>query len=83
MSDWANLKNVGRHEMMKIIGINGSPRKNTSNTLKLIQAVLDGAKEGGAKTEVIDICKLDINFCTGVSCFATIASMTITLLLFS
>lgn len=57
---------------MKIIGINGSPRKKASNTLKLIQAVLDGAKEEGANTEVIDICKLNINFCTGcLSCFAT------------
>jgi multimeric flavodoxin WrbA len=48
------------------------PEKKASNTLKLIQAVLDGAKEGGAKTEVVDICNLDINFCTGcLSCFAT------------
>ena len=57
---------------MKVIGIHGSPRKKASNTLKLIQAVLDGAQEEGAKTEVIDICKLDIGFCTGcLSCFAT------------
>jgi len=57
---------------MKVIGMNGSPRKKASNTLKLIQAVLDGAKEEGAKIEVIDICKLDIDFCTGcLSCFAT------------
>jgi len=57
---------------MKVIGINGSPRKKASNTLKLIQAVLNGAKEGGAKTEVVDICSLDIDFCTGcLSCFAT------------
>ncbi len=57
---------------MKIIGINGSPRKKVSTTLKLMQAVLDGAKEAGAKTEVIDICKLNINFCTGcLSCFET------------
>jgi len=57
---------------MKIIGINGSPRKKASNTLKLLQAVLNGAKEEGAKTGVIDICTLDINFCTGcLSCFAT------------
>jgi multimeric flavodoxin WrbA len=57
---------------MKIIGINGSPRKKASNTLKLLQSVLSGAEEEGAKTEVIDICSLDVNFCTGcVSCFAT------------
>jgi multimeric flavodoxin WrbA len=34
---------------MKIIGINGSPRKKASTTLKLMQAVLDGAKEAGSK----------------------------------
>jgi multimeric flavodoxin WrbA len=52
---------------MKIIGINGSPRKKASITLKLILAELIGAK-----TEDIDLCKLDINFCTGcLSCFAT------------
>jgi multimeric flavodoxin WrbA len=57
---------------MKVIGINGSPRKKASNTLKLVEAVLDGAKEEGAKTEVIDICQLDIDFCTGcLSCFST------------
>lgn len=57
---------------MKIIGINGSPRKKASTTLKLIQGVLDGAKEKGAKTEFVDICKLKINFCTGCnSCFST------------
>jgi len=57
---------------MKVIGINGSPRGKASNTLKLIQGVLDGAGEGGAETEVVDICDLDIEFCTGcTSCFST------------
>mgnify|MGYP001044965482 FL=1 len=57
---------------MKVIGINGSPRGKASNTLKLVQGVLDGAGEGGAETEVVDICDLDIEFCTGcTSCFST------------
>ncbi|MEN6611468.1 MAG: flavodoxin family protein [Methanoregulaceae archaeon] len=57
---------------MKILAINGSPRKKMSNTLKLVEAVLEGAKAEGAETELIDICAQDINFCTGCStCYAT------------
>ena len=40
---------------MKILGINGSPRGKNSRTLKLVSAVLDGAKERGAETELVDI----------------------------
>ncbi len=45
---------------MKIIGINGSPRGNSSRTLKLVEAVLEGAQEHGAETELIDLGALDI-----------------------
>lgn len=57
---------------MKIVGINGSPRKDRSRTLQLVRAVLDGAKQEGAQTEIVDICSLDIGFCTGCeTCYLT------------
>lgn len=57
---------------MKILAINGSPRKKMSNTLKLVEAVLEGAKAEGAETELIDICSKDINFCNACgTCYAT------------
>ena len=48
---------------MKILGINASPRSSKSQTLKLVRAVLNGAKSKGARTELVDICKLKIEFC--------------------
>ena len=48
---------------MKILGINASPRSSKSQTLKLVKAVLEGAKSKGARTELVDICKLNIEFC--------------------
>ena len=48
---------------MKILGINGSPRGAKSTTLKLVEAVLDGAKEAGAETKLIDLCSLKIDYC--------------------
>jgi len=48
---------------MKILGINASPRNSNSQTLKLVMAVLNGAESKGAKTELWDICKLNIEFC--------------------
>jgi len=50
---------------MKILGINASPRGNASRTKKLVEAVLRGAGEAGAETEFVDVCTLDIAFCTG------------------
>ncbi|MGZ4864740.1 MAG: flavodoxin family protein [Halobacteriota archaeon] len=56
---------------MKILGINGSPRGSNSRTLKLVNAVLDGAKASGAETELIDIGAMDIQYCTGCQvCYA-------------
>jgi multimeric flavodoxin WrbA len=52
---------------MKIIGIHGSPRGSKSNTLKLLNAALDGAKKAGADVELLDVTKLKINYC--ISCF--------------
>lgn len=50
---------------MKIVGILSSPRGKRSNTLKLMDAALEGAKEEGAEAEAIDIAKLKIKYCTG------------------
>jgi multimeric flavodoxin WrbA len=57
---------------VKIIGISSSPKAKASNTLKLLNAALEGALEAGAETELIDVTKLKINFCKGdVSCYRT------------
>lgn len=52
---------------MKIIAINGSPRK-TKNTATLLKKALEGAKSSGAETELIHLYDLDYKGC--VSCFA-------------
>jgi multimeric flavodoxin WrbA len=48
---------------MKIVGIQSSPRGKNSNTLKLLNAALDGAAEDEAEVEIIDIAKLTIKYC--------------------
>lgn len=56
---------------MKVLGINASPRGSNSQTLRLVRAVLDGAKKAGAETELVDLCKLDIEYCNACGvCFA-------------
>jgi len=52
---------------MKMIAINGSPRKNW-NTHILLEKCLEGAKETGAKTELLNL--YDINFKGCTSCFS-------------
>jgi multimeric flavodoxin WrbA len=52
---------------MKIIGINGSPRKEW-NTATLIKMALEGAKSEGAETELINLYDLEYKGCK--SCFA-------------
>lgn len=57
---------------MKILGISASPRGAQSQTLRLVKAVLDGAKSAGADVELVDACKMDIEFCNGCAvCFKT------------
>jgi len=57
---------------MKVIGLVASPRGKDSNTLKLVNAVLTGAKEEGAETELVDIYKLNIGYCNACgTCYAT------------
>jgi multimeric flavodoxin WrbA len=48
---------------IKILGINASPRSSNSQTLRLVKAVLSGAGSKGVRTELVDICKLNIEFC--------------------
>jgi multimeric flavodoxin WrbA len=52
---------------MKVIAVNGSPRKSW-NTATLLQKALDGAKSKGADTELIHLYDLNYKGCT--SCFA-------------
>lgn len=55
---------------MKILGINASPRGSNSQTLRLVEAVLNGAKSAGAEVELVDVCKLKIEYCNGCQvCF--------------
>ena len=52
---------------MRIIAVNGSPRKKW-NTAALIDSALDGARSLGAETQRVDLYDLDYKGC--VSCFA-------------
>ena len=52
---------------MKIIAINGSPRKGW-NTHLLLESALEGARSAGAETEIINL--YDMSFKGCVSCFA-------------
>jgi multimeric flavodoxin WrbA len=57
---------------MIIIGINASPKGNESKTLQLVKYVLKGAESEGAETELIDLYKLNIEYCTACgACYAT------------
>ncbi|MDD1710629.1 MAG: flavodoxin family protein [Methanoregulaceae archaeon] len=56
---------------MKIVGIIASPRGRESNTLKLVNGVLKGAREEGALTELIDLYSLNIEYCRACgNCYA-------------
>ena len=46
---------------MKVVGINGSPRKG--NSFLLLKKFLQGAEDSGFETVLIDACKIEINFC--------------------
>jgi len=52
---------------MKVIAINGSPRKN-ANTATLLKKALEGASSQGAETELINL--YDFNYKGCISCFA-------------
>lgn len=52
---------------MKVLAINGSPRKNW-NSATLLEKALEGAASRGAETEIVHLYDLDFKGCT--SCFA-------------
>lgn len=52
---------------MKVLAINGSPRK-TKNTAQVLESVLAGAAEAGAQTELVHLVGLNFSGCR--SCFA-------------
>ncbi len=52
---------------MRILALNGSPRMEASCTHRLLEPLLAGMEEGGAKTELIHIKKLELQLCLG--CF--------------
>ena len=56
---------------MKIIGINGSPKGEKSQTRRLVTGVLEGARQAGADITFVDLCLLDIKYCTACgTCYA-------------
>ena len=57
--------------IMKIIGINASPKGDKSQTRRLVMGVLEGARQAGADITFIDLCSLDIAYCTACgTCYA-------------
>ena len=57
---------------MKVLGINASPRGSKSQTRKLVQAVLDGASSKGATVELVDLCRLKMEYCNACGiCYET------------
>jgi multimeric flavodoxin WrbA len=56
---------------MKIIGISASPKMEKSQTRRLVMAVLEGARQTGADVTFVDICSLEIKYCTACgTCYA-------------
>jgi multimeric flavodoxin WrbA len=53
-----------RRRRMKVLGINASPKGKESQTLRLVNAVLEGARGGEAETEFVDLCGMEIEYCT-------------------
>jgi len=57
--------------MKKVLGIVGSPRKG-GNTHILVSEILKGAREAGARTELLPLGKLKIEECDGChTCWET------------
>jgi len=49
---------------MKVLGFNGSPRKN-ANTQAVVEAILQAAAQKGAKTRLINLNEINIKGCQG------------------
>ncbi len=52
---------------MKFLAFNGSPRAKRSNTDRILQPFLEGARQAGAETETLYLRRMDIHPCQG--CF--------------
>lgn len=52
---------------MRVLAFNGSPRGRRSNTDRILQPFLEGAREAGAETETVYLRELEIRPCLG--CF--------------
>lgn len=52
---------------MKFLAFNGSPRAKRSNTDRILQPFLEGARQAGAETETLYLRRMNINPCQG--CF--------------
>lgn len=48
---------------MRVIGISGSPRGEKSSSRRLLECVLEGAERAGAEVELIDLCKIKLDYC--------------------
>jgi multimeric flavodoxin WrbA len=65
------VKSLHGELIMKIIGINGSPKREKSQTRRLVLGVLEGARQAGADVTFVDICGLEIKYCTACgTCYA-------------
>lgn len=53
--------------MLKVLAVNGSPRKN-GNVARLLSAAMEGAREAGGEVELVNLYDLSFKGC--VSCFA-------------
>jgi putative NADPH-quinone reductase/putative sterol carrier protein len=50
---------------MKVLALNGSPRRRVSATFRLLDALLAGMRDAGAETELVHLGDLDLRPCTG------------------
>lgn len=50
--------------MIRVLGINGSPRKD-GNTVLMIQSVLESARNEGADTEIVHLVDYPVSHCLG------------------
>jgi len=65
------MKSLGGELFMKIIGLSASPKMEKSQTRRLVMGVLEGARQTGADVTLVDICSLEIHYCTACgTCYA-------------
>lgn len=50
---------------MKVLALNGSPRRKASSTYHMLVPLLEGMQQAGAETKLIHIAELNLHACTG------------------